>query len=335
MLGALIECRAKSLWAFLLIVLPLSAGIWLILARDNYYSGLYFIALNLVVWLIIKACRTLCDVFSLNKQEAGITWCQIAILAALGIWIVGFILIFNIQKDGRAATLFGIFGSVVGWIFQDKLKGVVAFIHLRMHHLLNIGDWIRVPKYDADGEVKAVTLTTVTLVNWDTTTSTIPISALHEDHLMSFQNMSEGKTYGRRMIKTLIFDTECFHPLTEEEVENIKSEENADINGYLPAEEVKAGVLNAQLFREYVHHWMMNNPHVSQKPCLVVNWLDQKECGMPLQLYAFMLDRDLFTYEWRQSQIIEHIVKTMEVFGLKLYQAPSADDVRSLKEGLR
>lgn len=82
------------------------------------------------------------------------------------------------------------------WIFQDTIKGVVAFVHLRLNHLLYIDDWIQVPKLNVDGEVKRITLTTVTLYNWDTTTSSIPTSVLHNDHFINLQRMTDGKTYG-------------------------------------------------------------------------------------------------------------------------------------------
>ena len=326
--GALVEWRPKAFLAFLLIVTPLTAGISLVLAPGSWIPGLCLLGLNLVVWLIIKACRTLSGLFSLTKQEAGITWCQITILAALGLWIIGFILIFNIQKDGRTAAVFGVIGSVAGWIFQDKLKGVVAFIHLRMHNLLNIDDWIQVPKFNVDGEVKAVTLTTVTILNWDTTTSTIPISALHADHFINLQKMCSGKTYGRRMMKTFTLDTECFRPATAQDIEAYRAD--GAISPYIPAEDLKEGVLNAHLFRIYLHHWLMANPHVSQKPHLIVRWLEQKDSGMPLQVYTFVLDTDFCSYDFRQSQMTEQILEAMGRFGLRLYQAPSADDIRNI-----
>ena len=327
-LGSLIEWNTAGFLAFLLIVIPISFGISLILSPGNYIPFYFFLALNLVVWLIIKSCRRLSGVFSLNKKEAGITWCQIAILAAVIAWIVGFVLIFHIHRHPASATVFGVAGSVAGWIFQDKLKGVVAFVHLRMHHLLNIDDWIQVPKYNADGEVKAVTLTTVTILNWDTTTSTIPISALQSDHFINLQNMADGKTYGRRMIKTFILDTECFHPVSAEEAEKLRSDSMSDVNRYLPAEEIKAGALNAHLFRIYLHHWLMANPHVSQKPHLIVRWMDQNGFGMPLQVYAFLLESEFCSFEWLQSRITEQIIESMGKFGLMLFQAPSADNIR-------
>ncbi len=330
--GSLIEWNTASFLAFVFLVIPLSAGITLILSPGNYIPFLYLLGLDLAVWLIVKCCRRLSGVFSLNKQEAGITWCQIAILAAIISWLIGFVLIFHIHRHPAAAAVFGVAGSVAGWIFQDKLKGVVAFVHLRMHHLLNIGDWIQVPKYNADGEVKAVTLTTVTILNWDTTTSTIPISDLQSDHFINLQNMAEGKTYGRRMMKTFILDTECFHPISSKEAEALRSGRYEAVSRYLPAEEIKEGALNAHLFRIYLHHWLMANPNVSQKPHLIVRWMEQNEFGLPLQVYAFLLDSEFCSFEWVQSRITEQIVEAMEWFGLMLFQAPSADNIRIIKE---
>lgn len=337
-IGALLEWRPRAFWVFILLVTPLSIGFSYILAPEKWILWLCFLGLNLMLWLAVKVCQTLSNLFSLRKKEAGITWCQISILGAFGIWILGFILIFSIQKDGRLATVFGIIGTAIGWIFQDKLKGVVAFIHLRMHNLLNIGDWIQVPKYNADGEVKGITLTTVTIYNWDTTTSTIPILALQTDHFINLQRMAGGKTYGRRILKDFLLDTSCFHPITAAEAERLRSDAfNSvhDVRSYLPAEEIKEGALNSHLYRLYIYHWLMNHPHVSQKPRLYVRWMDQKEDGMPLQVYTFLLDSGGPSFFWEQSRIIEEIIESLEWFGLRLYQAPSASDVRSLNKHLK
>ena len=332
-IGALFEWRPKAFWCFVLLVTPLSVGLSQILAPGDYLRCLVFLGLNLVAWLTVKTCNKLSIIFSLNKKETAITWCQITILAALGVWIIGFILIFSIQKNGAVATAFGVIGSMLGWIFQDKVKGVVAFIHLRMHNLLNMDDWIQVPKYGVDGEVRAVTLTTVTVYNWDTTTSTIPISALQSDHFINLQNMARGKTYGRRMMKNFILDSGTFHPLSAQEAARLLSadfQDGKDLRPYLPEKEIREGVLNAHLFRMYIYHWLMSHPHISQRPALVVRWMEQQSSGMPLQVYAFILDSTLGPYEWWQSQIIEHVVTSMAWFGLRLYQSPSAQDIRAI-----
>ena len=123
----------------------------------------------------------------------------------------------------------------------------MAFVHLRLNHLLNIGDWIKIPKYNVDGEVKHVTLTNVTLYNWDTTTSSVPTSVLHSDHFINLKKMMDGKTYGRRMSKTFIFNTGWFHNINKEEVNLLR--QNVEITKYLAEEEIKEGVFNAQLYR--------------------------------------------------------------------------------------
>lgn len=295
--------------------------------RSSWY---WLVFLTLLMFLVIGVCNTMTNIYSLRKNETGITWCQILILIFVGIWLIGLLCIIKIQKESGYFIIFGVLGTLMTWIFQDTIKGVVAFVHLRLNHLLYIDDWIQVPKLNVDGEVKRITLTTVTLYNWDTTTSSIPTSVLHNDHFINLQRMTDGKTYGRQMLKTFILDTGGFHPLTAEEIESLKQKK--EVKAYLLDEDFKVGELNAHLFRLYVFHWLMNHPYVSQEPRLVVRWLEQKETGLPLQIYGFIMEGGVLAYEWQQSQIIEHIVEALNWFGLQLYQRPSSHDVSNLTE---
>lgn len=278
-----------------------------------------------LISVIISACNVLTDTFSLRREESRITNCQIAILCAVGVWIIGVVFLFNIQKEDTSYAALALIGSVLAWIFKDKIVGAVTFIHFRMHGLLNIGDWIQVPKLGVDGEVKKVTLTTVTLSNWDTTISTIPINALQSEHFINLHNMVKGKTYGRRMLAEYIIDTGWIHPIDEKEVKSFLSGKH-QIMDYLPEDELTEGTLNIHLYRLYLYHWLMENSHVSQRPRLLVRWQDQKETGMVLQVYAFLTDHELPAFEWQKSLIIEHIIASMAWFGLRLYQSPSAYD---------
>lgn len=295
--------------------------------RSSWY---WLVLLTLLMFLVIGVCNTMTNIYSLRKNETGITWCQILILIFVGIWLIGLLCIIKIQKESGYFIIFGVLGTLMTWIFQDTIKGVVAFVHLRLNHLLYIDDWIQVPKLNVDGEVKRITLTTVTIYNWDTTTSSIPTSVLHNDHFINLQRMTDGKTYGRQMLKTFILDTGGFHPLTAEEIESLKQKK--EVKAYLLDEDFKVGELNAHLFRLYVFHWLMNHPYVSQEPRLVVRWLEQKETGLPLQIYGFIMEGGVLAYEWQQSQIIEHIVEALDWFGLRLYQRPSSHDVSNLTE---
>ena len=327
-LGALFQWQAKPFWAFILLIVPLSAGLSRILSPESWTPCLFLLGLNLVVCLVIKVCRTLTNIFSLNRNDGGITVCQIVMLAAIGFWVIGFVLIFDIRNNGRVAAAIGIIGAVLGWILQERVKSVAAFIHLRRHKLLNIGDWIKVPKLEVDGVVRKVTLTSVTLYNWDTTTSTVPISALQAEHFVNLQNMLGGKTYGRQMLKSFILDTEWIRPLSEADIGHLLSA-GQDIRSYLPDNELRAGALNARLYRLYLYHWLMANPCISHSPRMLVRWLEHRDSGMALQVYAYITDTETAAFEWQQSQLIEHILASMEWFGLRLYQKPSAFDARN------
>ena len=339
-IGALLLWRPKYFGAFMILVIPLSIGFSFILTPhkpllsdklDVFYK---FLVLNLAVWLTIKVCRRLLEVFNLKKDGNSITWCYVAILFAIGLWIISFVFIFEIENNGSIATAIGVIGSLLTWIFQDKIKGVVTFFHLRLHHLLNIDDWLIVEKLGVDGEVQKITLTSVIVYNWDTTTSTIPINALQTEHFINLKSMMDGKTYGRRMLQTFILDTGWFRVLSNVEINQIQKkiaapeESNRDsVSLNLFSKEIHEGMLNAQLYRLYIYHWLMNNQHISQQPRLIVNWMEQKDGGMPLQVYAFITDSNLAQFEWQRSQIIEHIIKSLDWFGLRLYQSPSAFDV--------
>ena len=339
--GALVQWQSKLLWALVLRTAPISIGLALIIPPGDWIHGLEFLCLNLVILLTFKTCRRLIDVFNLRKEYTCVTWSYITILVGIGLWIIGFVLIFNIKDNPRVATAIGVVGTLLSWIFQDKIKGVVAFLHLRSHNLLKIGDWLMVDKLGVDGEVQQMTLTSVTVYNWDTTTSTIPISALQTEHFRNLQNMMEGRTYGRRMLKTFVLDTGWFRVLSREEIEKLKERiqsgketstaSNDEIRDFLSKnlslDEINEGATNAQLFRLYIYHWLMNHKHISQHPRLIVRWMDHKEGGMELQVYAFIVDSSLAAFEWEQSQIIEHIIKSLDWFGLRLYQSPSAYDV--------
>lgn len=339
--GALIQWQPKYFWSFVLLITPLSIGVAMILSDRDLLPCLEFLGLNLAIWLTIKTCLRLVDVLNLRKKETGVTWCYITILAAIVLWIISFILIFKIKENGSVAAAIGIIGTLLGWIYKDKITGVVTFLHLRAHHLLKVGDWLKIDKLGVDGEVQRMTLTSVTIYNWDTTMSTIPISVLQSEHFINLQNMMEGRTYGRRMLKSFILDTGWFRVLSSEEIENLKGkidslknnnqplnkEERDSLLMNLSGDDIKEGVLNAQLFRLYIYHWLMNHEHISQQPRLVVRWMDQKDGGMELQVYAFIIDSSFALFEWQQSQIIEHIIKSLDWFGLRLYQSPSAYDV--------
>ena len=68
----------------------------------------------------------------------------------------------------------------------------------------------------------------------------------------------------------------------------------------------------------------MSQPYVSQLPRLVVKWINQVIEGMQMHMYVFIITNDLDDFEWHQSVIVEHVIESLEWFGLRLYQRPSS-----------
>lgn len=290
-----------------------------------------------LLWRVSVVVQKLNTIFCLRKQETRITWSQIILLIVIGLFVISLVEFLNPQKDSPEATMLGGAGLVLGWIFQDTIKSVAAFFYLRANGLLKIGDWIEVEPQGIDGIVKRVSLTTVTLENWDTTTSAFPTFILHSQHFKNNQKMMDGKTQGRQMQKTFIFDTGWIQYLKGEELDTLKkriAKYNPSMTAFydyyiekLREEKVEADkILNIQIFRHYIYHWLMQHEHISHEPRLIVRWLEQKNEGLPLQIYAFITDSYLAPFEWQQSQIIEHIVESMAWFNLQLYQSASGYD---------
>lgn len=325
-LGALV-LSYKTLMTLIIILTLLIIGCY-----KEYPHTCDIVITTAVLSLVIYVVRTLNSIYCISKKESRITICQIALLVSLGLWLILVISRIDFEEFPNFSIALPVFSAVLTWIFQDTIKSVVAFFHLRANDLLHIGDWIEVKSHGIDGIVKKVSLTTVTIENWDTTTSAFPVNILHSSHFINNQKMMDGKTNGRQMLKSFIIDTGWIHTITDDELHKIRnivyelSDEKKDFLEHFIEKNAKAGVLNIELFRRYIYHWLMHHPHVSHEPRLIVRWLEQVPEGLPLQIYAFITDSNLAPYEWQQSQIIEHVVESMAWFNIQLYQSASGYD---------
>lgn len=288
---------------------------------------------TLIFFEVVFIVRKLSPIFSLRRQELSITWSQICILIAFLGWLISVLIITGLDQKKDLLTI-AVAGCILGWVFQDTVKNVVAFLYLRFNDLIHIGDWIIVESRHIDGMVKFVNLTTVTIENWDTTTSSFPIFILYSEPFKNLQSMLDRKTHGRRMFMSFVLDSGWVQPLTLPEAENIvkKIETDQHFKDTQILEVVREAfhndkeVLNLSLFRHYVHHWLMNNKKFSRAPRLIVRYLEPTEFGIPMQIYGYIVDVSLESFEWVQSETIEHLLQVMTYFNLRLYQSPSGFD---------
>ena len=85
------------------------------------------------------------------------------------------------------------FSKIQSWDLQQDSQ-------LSTNKMVQIGDWIEMPKYGADGDVIDIGLNVVKVRNFDKTITTIPTYALVSDSFKNYRGMRES---GGRRIKEL------------------------------------------------------------------------------------------------------------------------------------
>ncbi len=214
--------------------------------------------------------------------------------------------------------------AILMLVFQDTIKGFVAGIQLMANDMLRPGDWITMPKYEADGDVIEVTLTTVKVQNWDKTITTIPPYALINDSFQNWRGMFD--TGGRRVKRSINIDMNTVRFCTEKELEAF---------GQQPwMEGFRAGhtdEVNLHIFRHYIEYYLRHHPEVNTDMIMTIRQLQPTAQGLPIELYFFSADTGWLNYERLQSEVFDHILAMMHVFGLKVFQSPTGSDIKELK----
>jgi miniconductance mechanosensitive channel len=64
---------------------------------------------------------------------------------------------------GKSPFYLGAMGAMTAiLLFKDTILGFVASIQMSVYDMVRVGDWIAMPKYDADGLVMSINLSTST-----------------------------------------------------------------------------------------------------------------------------------------------------------------------------
>jgi len=93
------------------------------------------------------------------------------------LYIAAGILIISILINKSPVYLLSALGAMTALgmlVFKDTILGFVASVQISANDMVRIGDWVEMPKFNADGDVIAINLNTVKVQNWDKTITTIP-----------------------------------------------------------------------------------------------------------------------------------------------------------------
>lgn len=238
----------------------------------------------------------------------------------------------------------GAMTAVIMLVFKDPIMGLVAGIQLSANDMLEVGDWLEMPSYGADGDVIEIALTTVKVRNWDKTITTIPTYALISDSFKNWRGMEQSG--GRRICRQVLIDATSVGFLNEDDIARLKKakllapyleQKQTEISQYNQQNELDLSSLvngrrmtNLGTFRAYLLNYLENRQDIRQDMTLLVRQGQSSSNGIPMEVYAFTSTTKWAEYENIQSDIFDHIFAVLPEFGLRLHQSPTGYDFSRL-----
>jgi miniconductance mechanosensitive channel len=204
----------------------------------------------------------------------------------------------------------GALTAVLMLIFKDSIIGLVAGVQVAQNDMVRVGDWITMSKYNADGNVIDIALTTVKVQNFDNTVTMIPSSALINDSFINWRYMSDSK--GRRIKRPVWISATSIREMNEE----------------LKADLVKQGLIketdnpisNLAAFELWLERMLEANDDITKELTCMVRQTEPSDTGIPVEIYAFTKTRNWVEYERIQTALFDLIFIFAPKFSLQIYQ---------------
>lgn len=299
------------------------------------HSSTFAATLNLltdfyIIGVTIYAANTFLDnlllAFSKRKRFRpfaikGIFQMGKLILIGIGV-IIGISLLVG-KSPVAILTALGASAAILMLVFKDTIMGLVASVQLTANNMLHKGDWIIVPKHNANGEVIDISLTTVKIRNWDNSITTVPPYSLISDSFQNYQAMRRAGA--RRVCRPVYIDINTIRFLSPEKLDDLKED------GFVE-ELPERPTTNITLFREYLERWLSSLPEVRDDLILMVRQLEPTQSGLPLELYFFLSIVEWKEFEHLQSSIFDHVYAAAPHFGITLFQSPTGRDILALSQ---
>lgn len=270
-------------------------------------------------------------------------------LGKIFIYAIAFVLSISIIFNKSPLLLlsgFGAIAAVVLLVFKDSILGFVASVQLSANNMVHVGDWVTVPKYNADGDVQEINLTTIKVQNFDNTITTIPTYAFVSDSFTNWRGMQQSP--GRRIKRAVHIQIQSIRFCTPEMIERFKKiqlvsdyieERQAEIDVYNKEHQIDGSVLangrkltNIGIFAVYLEKYLNSNPSISQEMTIMVRQLSSTPSGLPLEIYAFSIHKEWKIYEGVMSDIFDHTLAAASSFDLQIFENPTGTDFQSLAQ---
>jgi len=263
------------------------------------------------------------------------------------LYIVALILVLSVllgKSPLYFLSAFGAISAILLLIFKDTILGLVASVQISANDMVHVGDWVEMPKFNADGDVIAINLNTVKVQNWDKTITTIPTYYFITDSFKNWRGMQQSG--GRRIKRSVFLDAHSVKFVDPEMRERLKKyslisnyveKRQQEIELYNSSNQMDTSVLingrrmtNIGVFRKYIENYLKNHPRINQKMTIMVRQLAMESKGIPMEIYCFTNTTAWLEYEEIQSDIFDHLYSTVSFFDLDIFQEPSGKDFTKL-----
>jgi miniconductance mechanosensitive channel len=261
-----------------------------------------------ITWL-----QSIAHVKTGDKTFSSKTFAQ---LGKIIIWAAAAVIIVSTIVDKSPTFVLsglGALTAVLMLIFRDSILGLVAGVQVAQNDMVRVGDWITMQRYNADGTVIDIALTTVKVRNFDNTVTMIPSSALISDAFINWRYMSTSK--GRRIKRPIWISARTVRELTEKEKENLVKE------GLL--NESDKPVSNLAAFEMWLRRMLLANDDITKDLTCMIRQTEASDTGIPVEVYCFTKTRDWVEYETIQTDIFDKIFVAVPKFALQIFQRTS------------
>ncbi|MDB4601340.1 mechanosensitive ion channel family protein [Flavobacteriaceae bacterium] len=339
---------ANNIQIYLARLVPVFYIYWIIpFWLENFQTVLVYALLVLKIYFIfllvsiirnfLNATKDFFRTFDSLKGKPIESFVQVAMLF---VWFTAIVLIFSIITGTQVSTFLtamGALSAVIMLIFKDTILGFVASIQLSSNDLIRIGDWVTMKKFGADGDVIEINLNSVKIQNFDKTITTIPTYKLISDSFTNWRGMSDSD--GRRIKRALLIKGSSIRFIKKEEVSKLKNIkllskyiaetemeiENHNFKLEVPLDDAINGrnLTNIGLFRKYIEEYLIANKLINTEMTVMCRQLSPTSQGVPLEIYAFISDKEWKSYENIVSDIFDHLLASLKTFDLELFELPS------------
>jgi miniconductance mechanosensitive channel len=299
------------------------------------------------VWILVSFFNSINEILSQKEQYRDKPIGSLTQLAKILVFSVGAILIIS-TVIGKSPTFLltglGAVAAILLLVFKDSILGFVASIQLSANNMIQVGDWVTVPNYGADGDVLEINLTTIKVQNFDLTITTIPTYVFISDSFTNWRGMSNSN--GRRIKRAISIkidsigfcDTEMLERFQKIElVSDYVVQRKEEIKAYNTAKKVDTSTLvngrnmtNVGVFKAYIEQYLIANPHINKEMMIMVRQLPPSEKGLPLEIYAFSKDKSWKAYENIISDIFDHVLSVAPYFDLEIFENPAGSDFKKV-----